>query len=60
MNIRKQLKLKAMKEIETHLEKKPVSIPAVAKKPQAKPEPVYEAENLGSYLLPGLDLLIEP
>ena len=44
--------------IEVHLEKKATLAPAPA--PVKKPEPIYESENFDSYLLPGLDLLMEP
>ncbi|MFA6186557.1 MAG: DNA translocase FtsK 4TM domain-containing protein [Phycisphaerae bacterium] len=45
--------------IEVHLEKRTVAPAAAAVKKQ-EPEPIYESEELGNYLLPGLDLLIEP
>ncbi|MDD5134014.1 MAG: DNA translocase FtsK 4TM domain-containing protein, partial [Phycisphaerae bacterium] len=46
--------------IELHLERTIASAPAVVKKPQVEPEPVYESENFDSYQLPGLNLLMEP
>jgi S-DNA-T family DNA segregation ATPase FtsK/SpoIIIE len=57
--------IKTDEAIETHLEKKtavpaPVAAAAIAAVKKQEPEPIYEAEALGSYLLPGLDLLIEP
>jgi S-DNA-T family DNA segregation ATPase FtsK/SpoIIIE len=48
--------VKADEAIEGHFTHKP----AVIKKSEKQSEPVYEAENFGSYQLPGLELLMEP